>query len=1544
LLVFLAIGGAPNASADLTFCLPAGPGAGECDMPSAVTVDLGSGEVFVADERRNVEHENDRVDVFSASGGFLRAFGWDVIPSGQPGDTGPGLEVCTAATQCKAASKGSGAGQFERPTAIAVDNSCFLHSPQLDETTTPKCSEFDLADGDVYVFDSRNARVERFHPDGSFVLAFGAPGTGPGQFSSDAHVAVGADGRVYVADKNHVQRFDRDGNLLDNFTAITSDGNNSGIATDPSGDFYVASSNILTGVIGGVRKYSSAGTLLYLIDPFPTTNTTAAIAVDETGDLFVADNSPAQGGAPTAIYEYDSTGGPIHVFYGNGTLLGAQVALAPYSDSSGDIFTVDSSTPRFVAHIAEEPAGPVVLPFETKASAVGNVRATLNARINPEGPATEAQLEYVSDAAYQHDLGEGGDGFGEAFLSEPPVSLGSNFASATDVGAKSLSFAIACPEPEVGLEAKLESGECLEAETLYHFRAVASNEDGDVVGEEEDFETLPPIQLGPVWATGVGADTARLHAELNPTGIRASAHFEYVDDAAYTADSEGGGDGFGGAALTPEIDFGAGIAPVSHSSLLFPLEPGTTYHYRYTAHDFFGDFTVPQRTFVTPGGPLSPPPCPNEVFRDGPGASLPDCRAYELVSPLEKEGGDIVAPFELSETSFGAAPGRIDQATPEGGAIAYSSYRGFGDVGSVPLSSQYVARRDPGTGWSSVSVTPPREGLSMFFVGGGAPTETLFRAFSEDLCSDWFAQDTELALAPGAPPNVPNLYRHGNCGGAAGGYELLSTVQPPGWGEEDQQTVAFYRPSLGGFSEDGSVAAFGAPAPLTPEAMTVPLGTQLPCQTATPAIETTYKWLRNGVPITGATEPQYTPSPLSATTPATTVGDAGAAIQCQATSPKTGAGSVGISNPPSVVAPFPGTAPPVAPVTMPAPTANAPLTVGGGGAQILTCNPQSKKWGGSPVGFTYRWFRNGAQIPGQTEPTYTVTAINVASPATFQCVVTGENGGGKASAASAVLPTSPPPAPAAAPDPSVFDIYRVYLHDGSGLHLVSVLPNGNVATTRSAVGTAQEIADKRLYDSVHNAVSADGSRVFWSADVDALAPPAHKGRSGARLSRLYLRLNPAAEQSAVNGSEECTEAGKACTIAISSGAAVFHGANPAGTKALYAEGEELFEVDTDAAGRYEAGARTLIAGKVKGLIGASEDLSRVYLVSAEDRDGAGPAAAGRFNLYLFEAGGFTFVAKLLGDAWQPDPNNSKRPISGDLRSISPFPINHSSRVSQDGLHATFMSDSLELAEATAGYDNTDAVSGEADSEVYLFSASESKLVCVSCNPGGGRPEGKPLYTTPGGVGELWAAARIPGWETQWHASRLLSADGSKLFFESFEGLVSRDTNGKRDVYEWERAANRGECESMGAERFVAGSEGCLSLISSGKSAGESEFIDASESGSDVFFSTPSSLVTQDYGLIDIYDAREGGGFPPPPQPKSPCEGEACQSPPAAPANPTPASSAFEGEGNVKGQPKPRKHCPKGKRKMRVAGKARCVPKHREHKHRRHRRHHRRAHR
>ena len=62
--------------------------------------------------------------------------------------------------------------------------------------------------GMIYVADSRNHRVQRLTPQGAYSAAWGSPGSAPGQFSSPQGLAVDQQGLLYVADtdNNRVQR------------------------------------------------------------------------------------------------------------------------------------------------------------------------------------------------------------------------------------------------------------------------------------------------------------------------------------------------------------------------------------------------------------------------------------------------------------------------------------------------------------------------------------------------------------------------------------------------------------------------------------------------------------------------------------------------------------------------------------------------------------------------------------------------------------------------------------------------------------------------------------------------------------------------------------------------------------------------------------------------------------------------------------------------------------------------------------------------------------------------------------------------------------------------------------------------------------------------------------------------------------------------------------------------------------------------------------------------------------------------------------------
>jgi hypothetical protein len=115
----------------------------------------------------------------------------------------------------------------------------------------------------------------------------------------------------------------------------------------------------------------------------------------------------------------------------------------------------------------------------------------------------------------------------------------------------------------------------------------------------------------------------------------------------------------------------------------------------------------------------------------------------------------------------------------------------------------------------------------------------------------------------------------------------------------------------------------------------------------------------------------------------------------------------------------------------------------------------------------------------------------------------------------------------------------------------------------------------------------------------------------------------------------------------------------------------------------------------------------------------------------------------------------------------------------------------------------------------------------------------------------------------------------------------------------------GDC-SEAKPTFGPASQGCVSLISSGTSGEESAFLDASESGDDVFFLTSARLTASDLDTsLDLYDARVDGGFPEAIKPVE-CSGDACQAPASPPSDPTPASLSFQGAGNLV-EPKPKKH-------------------------------------
>jgi hypothetical protein len=323
-------------------------------------------------------------------------------------------------------------------------------------------------------------------------------------------------------------------------------------------------------------------------------------------------------------------------------------------------------------------------------------------------------------------------------------------------------------------------------------------------------------------------------------------------------------------------------------------------------------------------------------------------------------------------------------------------------------------------------------------------------------------------------------------------------------------------------------------------------------------------------------------------------------------------------------------------------------------------------------------------------------------------------------------------------------------------------------------------------------------------------------------------------------------------------------------------------------------------GGVLATVGGSDDASRVYFV-ATGVLAAGGAVDGQPNLYLWQQGeGVRFIARLDGtldgDDVAADHGIWGRalPVGGGTadpaqKSAGTHSFGGGVRVTRDGRYLVFRSRAQLTSYDTAGH-----------YQLYRYDAVTGSLVCVSCN----------LLRAQSASDGFLKLETIDVIRPTW-TSRNVSAGGD-VVFDTAEALVAGDINGAIDVYEW--------------------SGGQVRLISNGTQDPDSIFLDASESGRDVFFTTRAQLVEADQdNLVDLYDARVGGnpewGKVPP---NTSCVGDACQGVvSAAPTFAQPGSQATPRRGATKTSRKAgakTKKCKKGTVKKRVRGKVRCVKK------------------
>ncbi len=436
-----------------------------------------------------------------------------------------------------------------------------------------------------------------------------------------------------------------------------------------------------------------------------------------------------------------------------------------------------------------------------------------------------------------------------------------------------------------------------------------------------------------------------------------------------------------------------------------------------------------------------------------------------------------------------------------------------------------------------------------------------------------------------------------------------------------------------------------------------------------------------------------------------------------------------------------------------------------------------------------------------------------------------------------------------------------YLYEWTGsnppseqLQPVSVLPLPKATLVGGTLGYENEDA--------RHAISEDGTRVFWTTASD----------------NLYVRDLVKEQTLQLDFPEESPgEAQTKFQYASLDGSRAFYTARPPKST-----DRELFECAlVEVAGSLKCETTDLTpppkggtesAAVVGDVIGGSEDGSWIYFVANGLLENGGVPVAGAVhgtcgsnhtsgtcNLYVRHGGTTKLVAVISGED-ASDWGITELGKPGELSQ-------NTARVSPNGEWLTFMS----LRELT-GYDNHDGANGKPDEEVFVYDAAESAVICASCNPTGGRPvgveyggEGENMPLAKGEGTGTWErstsiAADLPTWTSYRltyarYQSRFLSNSG-RLFFNARDALVPQDKNQTWDVYEWE-PSGVGDCSSS-APGFEAPTDACVSLISSGTSAQESVFLDASEGGSEVFFLTTARLwPNYDFdNSYDIYDARE----------------------------------------------------------------------------------------
>lgn len=727
-------------SSELT--VPSSPGLFEIGVDNSGGAS--AGDIYVPDSA------NHRVDKFNEKGEFLVRFGNEVNEtavetSGRESEE----DVCPApghpADICQPGTSGD-------PTAVAVDSS-----------------------GNVFVTENAAGVIDELSSEGTLLNTFGA-----GHLENLEAIAVGPapEEDVYVGTYSEgLVEFEHSGACV-NSCGVLYSGNVLGIGVDSHGNVFADSTHDV------VSEYNSAGTFLEEFgEPSVFYGEPYGVAVDNTSeDVYVADPplSVIKVFAPVPAYKLtvsvSGTGSgrvtstPGRIFCGTesyethcveGIEEGAKVTLTAeptgpaghtkFTGWSGECSSVHGETCE-VEMTAAKSVGATFekLTFpeaETKAATeVMPTSAILNGTVKDEGvPLTECFFEYGETEAYGHTAAcEHPD------AEEVPVDLNPHAVHAK----------VTIPGPD-------------------HFRLVAANHNGSSIG----FDMIVPIPVveadtvhaveganGQVWVLGT----------LEPNAADTHYHFEFVTEQQFEESA------WAEAVSTPSMDGGSGTGRDMLAVEAPTLQPETGYDFRAVAENsalseptYSATKTIPKPHPVEP----APTTCPNEEDRYGESARLPECRAYEQVTPENKEG---------SESIFGYGGGSNVTSAPSSDGnhfLITNTLAKWGKNVQASGSATYTFSHKPGGGWKMTPLTTQPE--------SGIIANEMYEYYNEGFSQFLVNREWQTSFGTRSPDTEYAL------GPAGGPYKTVAT--------EPTEIGHGYEGSWRGQSRDGRVAVIESP-------------------------------------------------------------------------------------------------------------------------------------------------------------------------------------------------------------------------------------------------------------------------------------------------------------------------------------------------------------------------------------------------------------------------------------------------------------------------------------------------------------------------------------------------------------------------------------------------------------------------------------------------------------------------------------------------------------------------------------------------------------